>query len=472
MRISVSSQTTLLNANNNFVFALYDASAPTVLLESQAPAKPYAVPPLSIQVTFNYNCLAGHLYIIKLWESADTTPTGVVRNSLSQSVNNNTSTITLKMDEYLEADVTTGLTSGTTSYSNTDWAGWEYSIERVGMGTMKPVTSAGTDPNYSVNPAGGFDLIQADDTFQPNEKFVVRFTPQVTTGPSETGTPSSIFASGKIITNNTTLTSADSGQALLLQSETNKLTVTMPLLSSVADFTFFYFFSNGGSHINAVIAANGTDKFTYNGDQSQIVLGQCEIARVYKAFGKWNIENELTGVNKVGEILFSYSNSIINTLSFDGLLKNRDVYVRGWSFIQTLSSIVNDTTWTSGFITVDGQDIYANKGFFSTGDGSTTFRMPLLTDQMLKGSDGVSRIIGSLELDQMLSHEHEETLGSLPSTLFGKGKIIRISGNYKGTSSINTDLTGPPTDNQGNNLQRVGDQVKVRNISSYILMRI
>lgn len=471
MQISVSSQTTLNNAANNFVFALYDASAPSVLLESQAPAKPYGVP---LQVTFTYNCVSGHIYIIRLWESADTTPTGVVRNSFSQSVQSNTSTITLKMDEYLEADVTTGLTSGTTAYVNTDWAGWVYSIERIGQGTMVPISSGDTDPNYSINVLGGFNLTQTGDTFQPNEKFVVRFIPQVTTGPTPAGTPSPVFSAGQIITANKTLTSADSGQALILQGASNKLAVTMPPLSSVADFTFFYFFSNGGSHINAVLQAAGTDKFSYNGNQSQIILGQCEVARVYKAFGVWNLENELTGVNKVGETFFAYSNTIINSAPFAGQLLDRTVYARAWAFVQSLpsGSILSDTAWSSSYLIVDGQNIYTGKGFFSTGDGSTTFRMPLLTDKMLKGSDGVSRTIGDLELDQLLSHEHEETIGLLPTSLFGRGQVTRVVGNYNRTSSLVSDLTGPPTDNQGNNLVRVGNENKVRNISNYLMMRI
>jgi hypothetical protein len=400
MQISVSSQASLLNTSNFFVFALYDASAPSVLLESQQPAKPYGNP---IQISFTYNCLSGHIYIIKLWESPDNTPTGIVRNSFSQACNPNTSAITKKLDEYLEADVTTGLVSGTTSYVNTDWAGWDYSIERIGLGTMVPTFSIDSNPNYVQDAAGGFHLIQPGDVFQPNEHFVVRFQPQIVAATS-TGTPSAIFSSGRIITADTTLGLTDLGKALFIQGSGTTITLTLPAISSVTDYEFFYLFSNGGNHINAVLDAPGTDKILYKTDQSQIILGQCENAKIFKANGKWNIENDLPGLSNVGEIFYGFLGSELNALPLLGQLVLRAEYPRLWAWVQTLQtgSIVTDSAWNGTFVTINSVTYYTLKGCFSSGDNSTNFRLPLITS-FVRPVDYSLRTPGSLELQSVQS---------------------------------------------------------------------
>jgi hypothetical protein len=437
MQISVSSQASLLNTSNFFVFALYDASAPSVLLESQQPPKPYGNP---IQISFTYNCLAGHIYIIKLWESPDNTPTGIVRNSFSQAVNSNVSSISVKLDEYLEADVTAGFIS-TTSYVNTDWAGWDYSIERVGAGTMTPDDSGNTNPSYTKTVSGGFSLLQAGDTFQPDEKFVVRFIPQVFSVPVS-GVPSAIFSSGRIITADETLTISDLNKALLIQSATTKIAITLPSLVSVADYSFIYIYSIGGSHYNAVINCTGTDKIKYglfDNTLSQIILGQCEILKLFKANSKWNVENELPGVKTVGEVFYNYLGAQINALQLSGQLVLRAEYPRLWAYVQTLQtgSIVTDSAWLNTFTTVDGVNYYTYKGCFSSGDGSTNFRLPLVTNFIRPIS---SRVPGSLELQTIQAHDHHIT-GSTQTNFGGFGHVpgVNLAGIEDGGY---TDKTG------------------------------
>jgi hypothetical protein len=438
MQISVSSQTSLLNASNFFVFALYDASAPTVLLESQQPAKPYGNP---IQISFTYNCLSGHIYIIKLWESPDNTPTGVVRNSFSQAVNSNQSSVSVKLDEYLEADVTPGLVSGATSYVNTDWAGWDYSIERIGAGTMVPDSTIDTNPNYTKTLTGGFSLIQTDDVFQPDEKFVVRFIPQVLSVP-ETGAPSSIFSSGRVITVDTTLTLSDIGTALMIQSATTKIAIALPSISSVADYSFLYIYSIGGSHYNAVINCPGTDKIKYgmfDNGLSQLILGQGEILKLFKANGKWNVENDLPGVKAVGEVFYSYLGSEINALPLQGQPVLRAEYPRLWAWAQSSGSVVTDSAWNSTFVTVNGINYYTLQGCFSAGDGSTNFRLPLISNFIRPINPGI-RVPGSMELQTIQAHSHHIT-GSSQTNFGGFGHLpgVNMAGPEDGG---NTDLTG------------------------------
>jgi hypothetical protein len=473
--INVGSQTTLLSPAHFFVFALYDASAPTVLLESIAPAKPYGNP---LQITFSFNCISGHIYIIKLWESVDTTPTGTVRNQYSQTISLNS--VDIRLPEYLKVDTTANLISGQTTFEKADYENWEFTLERIGQGTMTPESAADiiqpkykrTNSDDTTNDLGPkITLLTFEDVFQPDEEFVVVFTPQIIVS-APAGTASDPFSSGRVITSDETLTSVDFGKALKISSATNKISITLPLLSAWPDFRFMYLFSVGGSHINASFLTQGSDKFLYPDDKSVIVLGQCENLIIYKAFGKIQIFNDLTGVKMVGELLYNYSQTEINTILCAGQLLNRLEYPRLWNWVQTLASgVVSDSVWTGTFVVTDGITTYTQKGNFSTGDGSTTFRLPLLTNIILKGVDGSTRLSGSFENHQLLSHQHETTSGTLPSTLFGRGVVSRILGKYSGPGSGVTDLTSVPVTSGGVVIASTGSENRVKNSGSYLLIR-
>lgn len=425
MQLSIFSQTSLLNPSNNLVFALYDYSAPTVVLESQAPAKPYGNP---LQITFLYNCIAGHVYLVKVWESPDSTPSGTVRNSTSIVANGNI--VTVRGDEYWQVDVTTDLVSGTNTFIKADLENWEFSIERIGTGTMTPDAAPDiSSPNYkrtnsddTANDLGRkITLLDAGVTWQPNEVFCVRFTTQIEIAPSP-GTPSPIFGSGRIITADETLTSADVNNCLLIQSATSKIALTLPLLSAVTDFSFLYFNSQGGSHKNAVIAAQGSDKIEYNGDRTNIILGQREVLRIYKGFGKWQIEGEHSYYNNGDKFVYSYLTTETNCLFCNGAEINRADYPRLWEWVQSLASglVVTDTVWNNTTTVYGGFTYYTKKGCFSTGDGSTTFRIPFI-QEAFRPVDGAVRLAGSWMRDTMRSHIHLNGIANDTDGLFVYG---------------------------------------------------
>jgi hypothetical protein len=469
-QLNISSQTSLLNPANNLVFALYDASAPSVLLESQAPPKPYGNP---LQVTFLHNCINGHVYIFELWESADTTPTGAVRNSMNITVNGNT--VNVRTDEYLEADVTTGMVAGTNTYNKADYENWEYDIERIGQGTMTPNFAPDiTQPQYkrtnnddTPNDLGSkITLLTTDDTWQPNEKFVVRFLPQVVVAPPP-GTPSGLFGEGRVITADENLNAADLGKALLLQSASSTLNIGLPSLASVSDFSFIYLFSTGGNHINASVTADGSDTILYPTALASIILGQCETAIIYKAFGVWNVLTDLNGVKQVGELIYNYLQTEINTIICAGQLLLRAEYPRLWAFVQSLNSasLVTDTAWTATTTVVNGVTYYTKKGCFSTGDGSTTFRVPLLTNSFLRGVNGSSRYPGPLEIQTIGKHGHNVKTGGFSGGADPGKSLVRI--NYNGDAYQAGASSGGPY------IEVTGDEEnKPTNTGVFLLMRI
>ncbi len=473
MQISVSSQTSLLNPANFLVFALYDASAPAVLLESQAPAKPYGDP---LQITFLHNCVAGHVYIIKLWESVDDTPTGSERNSFNMTVNNQRTTV--RLPEYLVVDVTDGLVADTTTYVNLTYNGWDYTVERVGQGTLYPQV-APAEINYEQDDAGGFHLTLPGDVFQPSEKFVAQFVPQVADG-GPAGTPSAPFSTGRIITTDETLAVDDLNKALFLQGEDSSLIITLPALSMVQDYIeWVYLYSIAGSHINAIIDTNEGDRILYNTELLNIILGQCEILKLFKANDVWNVDYAPVGVKAVGELVYNYGKTELNTIECAGQELQRADYPRLWAYIQTLESacIVMDTLWNTTTTVLDGITYYINKGKFSTGNGTSTFRMPLLYNKFIRVADGTTRLPGNLQTDADIQHSHDTIVGAIPSLPNGSGPSHPVRGLYNGSGTGITDLTGlmyNPTvaGNVGGVLQRQANETRPVNIATYCLMRI
>lgn len=464
--IGASAQVTLLDPAHFIVFSLEDASTPGTSIESQAPAKPYGNP---IQVTFLFPCVQDHVYTVKVWESVDSTPTGVVRCSYSVTVTTNS--VLVRLPIYAEVDITAGWVSGTDTVVDSSLAGWDYILRRD-PDYLIPDTAipGGTSTNTYTKNTDGFTLLNGI-LFQPNEQWIIEFIPQVVAAAA--GIPSSPYGSGRIITASETLAAVDKNKALLLQSATNKIVIDLPSLSSLTDFTdVIYLMSNGGNHINAVIKTQGTDKIQYAGTTAELVLGQTEFVGLFKAFGYFWPICDLPGVRMVGELLYNYSTGELNTILCDGSVLNRADYPRLWSFVQGLSAgVIAEASWGL-FTTIDGLTVYPNKGKFSTGNGTTTFRLPLLTDTMLKGVDGSTRLPASFENHALVDHQHEETIGLLGTSLFGQATTTRVKGNYGAAASGTDDLTSKPTNSTGGLITAIGSENKVKNIGAYLLIRI
>ena len=206
-------------------------------------------------------------------------------------------------------------------------------------------------------------------TFNNLERFIVHFYPK-----AQIASP--IISSGRIITTDTTLTSDDLNTAIILQSNTSTLNITLP--TNIPDWSRLYIYSMGGSHINASIICQGSDTIQYNSQVSQIILGQGETLQLYKAFGTLNVDGTLNGIEEVGEIFQSYSSSETNAYLLNGSIVSRLTYIRLWNWVQSNPSILID------------QSLWPNsKKFFGTGDGSTTFQLPDLTGSVLNSISNI-----------------------------------------------------------------------------------
>lgn len=101
--------------------------------------------------------------------------------------------------------------------------------------------------------------------------------------------------------------------------------------------------------------------------------------------------------------------AVRNTLSLQGQLLQRNQYPRLWEFASSLTfgqEITSESTYFTDGITY--------RGFFTTGDGSSTFRLPDergLFERMMDGGRGIdlsrlSSAAGGYEADQVANHTH------------------------------------------------------------------
>lgn len=83
-----------------------------------------------------------------------------------------------------------------------------------------------------------------------------------------------------------------------------------------------------------------------------------------------------------------------------GALVSRTTYAALWTAVQARGKLVSDATWLAGSF-----------GAFSTGDGSTTFRLPQLNTDFVRSlyQEGGGFTIGLWQIDANKSHSHAVT---------------------------------------------------------------
>lgn len=324
-------------------------------------------------------------------------------------------TAEIKPTEYLT------MAEGGTGYTDATWDGWAFKMERVGAGTQFP------DIDITVR-NDGFDLLNPGDMFSDNEKWVATFDPKITLVNPSIESPKVIRAE-RIIEENEVLTEDDSNIGLRLQGNAvPAFTVTLPALNTLDAFKQWFFFSEGGQHLNVIIQSASGDTFRKYGNR--IILGQGEYLQLYNAADGWQVISVSPGVLQVGEIIQRYRNADPNNWLFtDGNLYLRSVYPRLWDELQnTPGALISDSTWLS-----DRQ----NEGRFSSGDGLTNFRVPrLYTTQFTRALNPGTEAVGSYLINQVgeltISLPKGDSYNGNPydTNIFGRGNTLRGNNNF------------------------------------------
>jgi hypothetical protein len=394
INLSISSATSIIS--NYLVVAIYEETSPTVVVDFQSFAAPHTS---SRNISFTGCNPVPHKVII--YENASAAVGGTIRHNFIY--NPNFKNAQIREDLFILAGTTAGLSG--TSYTDASLAGWTWSLERRGVGTLQK------DVDYSWDSGTNtWQLLATSDNPTPSietgEKFVIHFQPKITTAtvPSVNSTVN-LFNSVQLAQANTTLDATIMGQAVLIAGTNPYFEITLPDITTVLANKVLYFLFEGGSHINASVKCFGSQKILWlNQNLTELIGGQSEQFALFKwvdpndnTVFAWRVINPDGNFKTVGEILDIYKETdVLNSVYADGALVSRTSHKRLWNYVNTLdpSMLVSDVDWNNPALN--------NKGKFSTGDGSTTFRLQrLFTTGFLRAVDSSVRKAGSFEAESV-----------------------------------------------------------------------
>lgn len=224
---------------------------------------------------------------------------------------------------------------------------------------------------------------------------------------------------------NTTLTVDDAG-LVLVNASAGARTITLPAANAMGGRPIRFQIEKTDSTANTVtIARGGTD--TIEGAASVVLSGQWDNADlVSDGSGNWLNRNS-RGSGLVGSVMyFPTSTAPTGTLKANGALLDRASFQALWNFAQNSGNLVSDAVWLGA---------NGPTGAFSEGNGTTTFRIPDLRGEFLRGFDdarGVDagRVIGSSQAAAFASHNHSVT---------DPGHAHGLAGNNGGTTGVVKD---------------------------------
>ena len=279
------------------------------------------------------------------------------------------------------------------------------------------------------------------------------------------------------------------GDLFIFQSDTSTIKAVLPDLTEVTANKLIMFVSEGGNHVNAVIegydTGSGLDVIDYmNQERTNIILGQSEQVWLFKWVDpadsnnvRWKVLNPSDTIKMVGQKVYSdhyLDENLINCIYADGRELDRLVYPRLWEYVLSLPSEmrVTQAAWDTA---TDG--VFTNRGKYSTGDGATTFRIPILYNEgFLRGVNQATRKALSYEALQLLEHQHITPSGGindLGGQGYGKTLLDYFVGLFTGPSTGKRDITSKAIANGSQSPTFIGGtENRPSNTAQYILIRI
>lgn len=155
---------------------------------------------------------------------------------------------------------------------------------------------------------------------------------------------------------------------------------------------------------------------------------------------KWKVKklsslNTSSGIPVGFEYISMNPNVPQGSLPMFGGVYDRKVYADLWAWVQTQSGyVIPDSEWQGLFNSNDG-----NVPFYSTGDGSTTFRVPSI-NCWVKGANGIEEVSSYLQagLPILPDMSHTHTRGTMNIT----GNITYINADTGDISNTSYPTTG------------------------------
>jgi len=323
-------------------------------------------------------------------------------------------------------------------------AGKTFILRKNGYGTLKPQVQ------FDWLSTGGFKYLIPGDVVNTGEQFELEIITPNAAGPGQTATTGSFITGEVIVSSSLSLNAANHANKLIqCRPVAAGLKITLSKVEDFPDNAVIPFESSIAQNYETEIATQAGQNIYFNGASvSSMYIRQGESLWLYRKSDGYYVISCSESMRTVGHVSEGYKAGS-NQLKFEGQILSRSLYQRLFKYASSLgASYIDDALWNTDEVTVGTGDAARiierpYRGCFSSGDGTSTFRLPdfrNVATRTLKGSADDERYYnnaGGYQKDEFKEHNHKWNTAPSNDSLGGTGYVASSNG---GGGGANGDL--------------------------------
>jgi hypothetical protein len=371
---------------------------------------------------------------------------------------------------------------GTDTVNVASLAGKSFNLKINGIPYIAQQDPTIPEAEYETLVGGGFILINGMKLYG-GEKIEFQLFESISS-PTSPGTASNFVIGKKVVNTNYTLDVAnDLKKIIQLRAVAAQITLTIPSVDDLPDNTIIVIEASiNNTKQNKVTTTGGQYIYFNNTSTNSIHISPGEVVWLYRDDDGLYVINDFgRNYETLGDPYASYKVKP-KTLLCNGQEVLRADYPRLWEFVQTLGfSLVSEATWGTTEVYHKDGVFYTSapaapyktvpfpyRGCFSTGNGSTTFRIPDLMNMFLRGvlseigSDTERHLNkpGGYQKHEVVEHEH----------VWKRIRTNTVGTQYEGNNMDNGSSRGLWTGDDQDTSSYGGAETRPENIGVYWLI--
>jgi hypothetical protein len=427
---------------NDLVAVLYLASAPAAEIDRIYDRTNHSSP-----VTWQFQVASSGVYIIKIHEIpvGSTGPLGILRHDWWQDADSGQKLFERRFYKVDGPDPYDPISTANPAVINDPYFSGKQvtGVFQEGFRYLKPVQEWTQQPSGAIQFAAGVSN-------EPGQVWSVEILYNV----NSNATAQVPFTDMVIISTDTTLNNTHQNKILYVNTGQNKLTITSPAASTIPDGKGFIIKNGQGNAVNVIFQMPPGNSVQFLGrGPNKIVIGKGESIRLQVKVigpvsfmycidhqGQWDRVGELVWIRQVPGVSVFDTYHLDNTIILNGQEYDPNIYVRLNDYVNTLppSQIVDYATYDA-LTVIDGEAIYAKKGFFARDAGTGKIRVPDLTNRAVRflgDSDRIDQLPGGYQHHQVGRFTYDSHIIQKSGTNARIGTLANITDADLGRSPV------------------------------------